>query len=255
MGQTYPHYAAALSGIGSLGDDSTTLADCGYSSEQIATIVSAHNSGALSDEGYQAILTGRAIPCIDPGLQAAGQWPIDDAALQSYLLNDPGFPTQDKSGGSSPGTPSSGPAAPPAGVPTGTVLNYQATLSVHWFASDTIGSFLSALAGALPNVGLTVANSNYSATISTFNIQLQLVVTGAGFGKAIDAQQQVDHAIWQQRGEMPMSSNISVGGSVGSGGTHPGGASDITSWLEQNMTMILLALGAIVIFPAVIKKL
>jgi hypothetical protein len=67
MNQTSPARAAALSGIGTLGDDTATLATIGFDPSQIAQIVSAHNSGALSDAGYQQLVSGT----VDPSQLAA----------------------------------------------------------------------------------------------------------------------------------------------------------------------------------------
>lgn len=45
-------------GLGSLGDDSSTFLSLGFNSAQIQQITSAHQAGALSDGGYQALLSG-----------------------------------------------------------------------------------------------------------------------------------------------------------------------------------------------------
>jgi hypothetical protein len=74
LGATKPAHAAALSGIGSLGDDTTTLIHLGFTSAQVAQINSAHESGALSDAGYNALISGFITP----------------ADLADFLAADPG---------------------------------------------------------------------------------------------------------------------------------------------------------------------
>lgn len=65
-------------GLGSLGDDSSTLLDLGFNSAQIQQIMSAHQSGALSDGGYQALVSGFVSP--------------DD--LADFMAADPGASVQ-----------------------------------------------------------------------------------------------------------------------------------------------------------------
>jgi hypothetical protein len=48
--------------LGWLGDDSSTLTDLGFSATQIAQIETAHASGALSDSGYNQIVSGNVPP-------------------------------------------------------------------------------------------------------------------------------------------------------------------------------------------------
>lgn len=62
--------------LGSLGDDSATLADVGFSPAQITTILQAHASGALSDTGYNQLVSGN----------------VDPAALTDFLGADVGAP-------------------------------------------------------------------------------------------------------------------------------------------------------------------
>src|SRR5215475_6320698 len=77
IGATTPAHAAALSGIGSLGDDTSTLANYGFTSAEIAQITSAHQSGALSDAGYQQLVSGT----------------VDPSQLGDFLAADLGAPT------------------------------------------------------------------------------------------------------------------------------------------------------------------
>lgn len=67
--QTHPAHAAALSGIRSLGDattaeqtDRATLSMIGFNPQQVDQIISFHDSGALSDDGYQQLLSGTVAP-------------------------------------------------------------------------------------------------------------------------------------------------------------------------------------------------
>lgn len=230
-----PHIAAqGLAGMGYLGDDAAMLAMHGLSQAQIAQIIAAHNSGALSDMGYQFALAGGVPP----------------DQVQSFLDQDPGASAEAAAitaGGSVPTA---------AGVPNGATLVYTAALNAHLFSSGGINTFLTALAGALPALGLQVVGSSSSTSgLSAFNIQLQLLVTGAGYGKAQDIQAVIDHAVYVQRGEMPISSSIAVTGIPGSAGS--GGvalpAASLSSFLEQNAMWIGLGVVAIFVLPKVLK--
>lgn len=67
--------------LGAMGDDNGTMLSLGFNGLQIQQITSAHQSGALSDAGYQAIVSGFISP--------------DD--LVDFLAADPGAaptPTQ-----------------------------------------------------------------------------------------------------------------------------------------------------------------
>jgi hypothetical protein len=74
----YGHSVVAWNrrGLGLLGDDSATFLGIGFNSLQIQQIVQAHQSGALSDAGYQALVSGFISP--------------DD--LSDFLAADPGAP-------------------------------------------------------------------------------------------------------------------------------------------------------------------
>jgi len=224
----------AAQGLTGLGDDSSTLAQRGFSPDQIQQIIAAHNSGALSDSGYQFALQGGV--------------PVDD--LANFLEQDPGAAAESaavSAGGSAPGA---------AGVPNGSTLVYRASVNAHLFASGSINTFLSALVGALQADGIQVVGStSNSSGFSGFEIQLQLLITGAGFAKAQDVQAVIDHAVYVQRGEMPISSSISVtgipGSAGGSGVVLP--ATSLTSFLEQNALWIGLGVVAVVVLPKVLK--
>lgn len=231
--RTTPQLAAhGMAGMGYLGDDAATLALRGFDSSQVQQIIAAHQSGALSDSGYQFALSGGV--------------PVGD--LQSFLDQDPGAAAEQAVTG--------GGSAAPAGVPNGATLVYSASLNAHLFASGSINTFLTALAGGLPDLGLQVVGSKSSTSgLSAFNIQMQLLVTGAGYAKAQDVQAVIDHLVYVQRGEMPISSSISVTGlpgSAGSGGvTLP--AQSLTAFIEQNALWIGLGVVAIFIVPKVLR--
>lgn len=228
MRQTHPAHAAALSGIGSLGDDSATLANVGFSSAQISQILSAYQSGALSDGGYQALVSGF----------------VDPSQLEDFLAADPGAAA------------TSG-AASVAGIPTGASLVYQATIGAQLFTNPS--TRLGAIAGALANSGIQVVGTSSSAAgLSAVTVQLQLEISGAGFAKAQDVQSIVDHAFYVQDGQMPQASSISVTGLPGgTGGAVSAGTigSSLASFFEQNMTTILLGIAAIVVLPQIARKL
>lgn len=235
--QTTPFAAAqGLAGLGYLGDDSATLAQWGFTPAQVAQIIDAHNSGALSDTGYQFALQGGV--------------PVSD--LASFLEQDPGASAE-------AAAVAAGGSAPAAGVPNGATLVYKASIDVHLFATGGATSkqdFLTHLAGALQADGIqVVGQSTSNSGFSVFDIQLQLLITGAGYGKAQDVQAVIDHAIYVQRGEMPISSSISVTGVPGSAGS--GGvalpATSLTSFLEQNAMWIGLGVVAILVLPKVLK--
>ena len=64
-------------GLGTLNNDNSTLLDLGFNSLQIQQIQSAYASGALSDAGYQAIVSGFIPP----------------DQLADFMAADPGAPT------------------------------------------------------------------------------------------------------------------------------------------------------------------
>lgn len=232
MRVTHPAHAAALSGIGSLGDDSATLSSIGFSSAQVAQILSAYQSGALSDAGYQQLVSGN----------------VDPSNLADFLATDPGAPDASGASGAT--------GASAAGVPTGTSLLYQASVPAQLFSSSGVPAFLSSLNGVLGPQGIqVVGSSSSSAGLMVFTIQLQLLITGAGFAKAQDVQAVVDHAVYTLRGQLPTASNISVTGVPGAATGALPSTQGIGTWIEQNMTVILLGIAAIVVLPTIVRKL
>jgi hypothetical protein len=97
------------------------------------------------------------------------------------------------------------------------------------------------------------------ATDTPFTIQLTLRVTGSGFRTPQDAVSNVEHIVQQLTGNMPqggISSLVSGGtGTFGAGAGAGAGTPQWETFLEQNMTTIMLGLAAIVVLPALVKKL
>ena len=52
----------SVTNLGNLGDDNSTLLSLGFNSLQIQQIMAAHASGALSDAGYNQIVSGNVSP-------------------------------------------------------------------------------------------------------------------------------------------------------------------------------------------------
>lgn len=211
MQQTHPAHAAAMSGLGTIGDS-------GLPSSDTEVPGTGQTVGDLLAIGYTADQINQLLA----------------VAPSSYLDSPAGA----------------------AGVPNGTTLTYQASIGAHLFGSGGINDFLSAIAGALGAQGLEVVGSNSSTSgLTVFNIQLQLLVTGSGYAKPQDVQAVVDHAIYQNRGEMPMASSIAVTGVAGGGSAPAAGATSLTTWIEQNAMTIGLALAAILVLPQIVRKL
>lgn len=215
--QRNPFAAAQLRGLGAyrgLGDDnadSQILFINGFDAQQVQYIISQHDSGALSDAGYQMILNGQVAP----------------EALSQFLSNDPGAPTVVQQAISSQPAPTTQPAA---GVPTGTLLSYSATWETTIHDSDP-QDILRQVLGALSGNGLTVVGQNLNVgilgTISAaafiatkFSVSIQVQVANAGFNKPSDIQSIIDHLAYTVSGELPITSSISIGATpVGSAAT------------------------------------
>jgi hypothetical protein len=245
LSQTHPAHAAALSGIGSLGDDSTTLANLGFTQDQINQIITAHNDCSLSEQGYQGILQGQVNP---------------PSMLQAWLDSDPGCP---------PGAegPSSVAGATGAGVPTGSTVTYVSTWSTSIQAGENPPSIIQAVAQTLAGQGLTVTGSDIVSQASwasglvhtswPFTVNLQIHVGDAGHAQASDVGQIVDHAAYQITGVMPTGTQASLTYSApagGGGGGGGGSALNMTAFFEQNAPWLLLGLGAVLLLPALIER-
>lgn len=72
FGVTNPFGAAQLAGVP---EDGLALLSIGFTPAQVSQIFTAHASGALSDGGYQALVTGN----------------VDPANLADLLAADPGY--------------------------------------------------------------------------------------------------------------------------------------------------------------------
>lgn len=229
FGNRNPAGAARLSG---LGDDSTTMADLGFSPGQIQQILQARATGALSDNGFLFLLQG-GVPTTD---------------LDNFLNQDIGAPE-----GGSAGT---APAQAAAAIPTGSILVYNATIDTHFWSNES--AIVAGIAGALSQVGIQIiGQSTGSASgLGNFTVQLQLQVTGSGFTLPQDARSIVDHAIYVQTGKMPLSSGAHLVSTPNTPGVSapPGSAQSLTAWFEQNASWLFLGIGALVLLPSLIGR-
>ena len=158
---------------------------------------------------------------------------------------------------SAPSAPAASAAA--AGAPTGAYLTYQGTWTVTF--TQSANDIISKVGAALAAFGLKLTNSNStvgalaSAGLSTFTVQLQLLVTGPGFAQPGDAGSFVDHAFYTVTGKMPVASSTSVQSLPGGatvGGAPPPAAQSLTAWLEDNAFYIGLGIAAVVLLPKLI---
>ena len=238
FGNRNPRGAAQLNG---LGDDSTTLADMGFSPGQIQQILQFHASGALSDNGFQFLLAG-GVPTTD---------------LDNFLNQDPGA---SDAPARTPGAITQG----AAGIPQGTSLLYSATWETSLHNSDpqdilrqvsaALGGYGLQVLGQTSNTGVggTLWAAAYQAT--QFQVQILLSVSGAGFNRADDVRSIIDHQVYLVTGQMPLASSINVG-SMGSGGTAALAAPNLTTFVEQNAPWLFIGVAAIFILPSLIRKL
>jgi hypothetical protein len=153
-------------------------------------------------------------------------------------------------------------------VPDQSIVTYTGTWTPTYFmgANDIITAVTSALA----KDGLQVKNVSTTAgfldttvvgmTIqpTPFNVTLQIqVANGQGYGQPSDIASIVDHEVYVATGSMPAASSIPVvqppGGAPTAtgqpGAVPPGGAVDLTTWFEQNIGWLALAVGAALIVP------
>jgi hypothetical protein len=239
-GNTNPFGAAHMAGLRGLGGDDSTLVALGFSSSQIQTILSAHNSGALSDTGYSFLLQGGV--------------PVQQ--LNDFLAQDPGAP-ESSPAGSSP--------ASSAGVPTGSTITYQGQWASTYSTSPA--DIVNQVARAFPQLGLTLVGSQIQASLGStamatisgsgapFGVTLNLRVSGPGFAYVNDAQANIDHALYQVTGKMPTASSAVVSGVPGAGGSSALPTANLAQWFEQNATMIFVGLAVLFIGPQLVKRL
>jgi hypothetical protein len=152
-------------------------------------------------------------------------------------------------------------------VPDQSIVTYTGTWTPTYFmgANDII----TAVSAALANEGLKVTKVSTSAgfldttvvgmTIqpTPFDVTLQIQVqNGQGYGNPSDIGSIVDHEVYVATGSMPARSSVPIvqapGGvptPTGQPGAVPPGAVDLTTWFEQNIGWLALAVGAALIVP------
>jgi hypothetical protein len=169
------------------------------------------------------------------------------------------------------GDPCQGPAvtsAPLAGAPRGSQLLYSATWQVspsHLNVQQILASVLQVLKSSASVIGFQVVNASQSGgllTVSNFNVQIQLFVSGPGFGQPNDAGSFVDHAYNQVTGLMPVVSSTvvtalpaGVQSAPTPTGTSPfpsGAAQTFTSWVEDNALWLGIGVVAAIVLPKVL---
>lgn len=162
-------------------------------------------------------------------------------------------------------------SAPLAGAPTGSSLLYSGTWQLspsHERPNQILASVLQILKSSASVIGFQIVDASQDAgltTVSNFNVHIQLFVNGPGFRQPNDAGTFIDHAYNQVTGLMPVVSATvvtalpaGVASAPAPTGTSPfpgGATSQLTSWFEANALWIGLGVAAIVILPAVVKKL
>ena len=222
--------------------------------------------GALNAYGRRARLRG--LGAQDPNCAVGMPYDVNGdlcagvdpncAQLMPYDVN--GNPCPGPAGGASSSWGSTPTAAPnPNQAPTGSFLTYQGTWTTS--ITKTASDILQAVIAALPAKGLSVVSSSTTAGVlantklifaeagQQFGVTLQLQVTGPGFAQASDAASIVNHAVYVATGLMPTANSI-----VGGTGETPSGTSTLSSWLESNAVWIGLAVFAIAVVPAVIRR-
>lgn len=172
------------------------------------------------------------------------------------------------------GDPCPAPALPSqalAGAPTGSRLLYSATWQLspsHENAQQILASVLQSLKASASVVGFQVGSASQNAgifSVQNFNVQIELFVSGPGFGQPNDAGSFIDHAYNQVTGLMPVVSSTvvtalpsGIAAAPAPTGTSPfpsGATSQLASWFESNALWIGVAVAAIVVLPGVVKKL
>jgi len=161
-------------------------------------------------------------------------------------------------------------------VPDQSIVTYTGKWTPTYFmgANDII----TAVSAALANDGLQVKNVSTDAGLldstvvgmtvqpTPFNVSLQIqVANGQGYAQPSDIASIVNHEVYVATGSMPVASSVPVvqapGGSpTGTGqpmGPAPGVAApgtpvDLTTWFEQNIGWVALAIGAALVLPRVL---
>jgi hypothetical protein len=237
-----------LSGLGDDAANQATLINLGFSAAQASQVIQAHASGALSDDGYNQILSGNIAP--------------ED--LQDYLDTDPGatatppFVISPPAQGALP--------TQAAGVPTGAVVTYHAQLPFS--LSTSVSSLVSqAIQSQAPGHGLSVLSIGGSDVgqpfgpktfqlSGSFPITVQLQVTGSGFAVASDVASIINGIIYSAIQQMPTAGNASVTQLPGaaSSGQNPGATFNWNTWLQQNTSTLVVVVVLLALGPSLIKK-
>lgn len=211
---------------------------------------------------------------VDPNCDAGMPYDVNGNPCTNCASGMP----YDESGNPCPGTTTApAPTTTVAGAPTGSTLLYNATWQLspsHERPDQILASVTQSLKASASVVGFQVVNASQNAgftTVSNFNVQMQLFVNGPGFGQPNDAGTFVDHAYNQVTGLMPVMSSTVVT-ALPSGVTaapaptgtlppFPGGTpgtppqpQSMNTWFQQNAPMMAMLLVAVVVIPAVIKK-
>lgn len=162
-------------------------------------------------------------------------------------------------------------------VPAGSVLTYYGEWEVTTYAAVSEGAIktggmspqalVSAVMAQLPAHGLQVISQQVSgaSTIASlvgapqdFNVVLTIRVTASqGYNDPSYVQQWVDRLYANVTGSNPKSSSITMTpGGVTPAGMTPGGQppQSMTQWFQQNAPMMGMLLVALVVLPAVVKK-
>ena len=237
--------AAALNGIGALGDDSSTLTAVGFSPTQIADIVARYNDGRLSAPGYQFLLGG-GLPSSATG--------VDQAILDDFFYQDPGAPTDSSP---TPGNPAPVTAQTP-GVPNGAQVTYQGIFVTSNMNRDPLQTVIQQLAAqGLPVISATILDqpsilSQVILTDSPITVQIVMRVAGPGFSQVSDVASIVNGLAYRATGNMPQTGAAAVTGLPGQtsglpfSGLNPD-PQKLTAWLEKNALWLLLGVGAFVV--------
>ena len=145
-------------------------------------------------------------------------------------------------------------------VPTGATLTYTATWSpIHGAASDVAA----ALTAQLPAGGMQLLSYNATGTsllgIGSAGIVATVMVTGPGFAQIADAQSILQTIAQSVLGVGNLTTSTLVisatPGSAAIVAATPQPQADFTTWVENNAVYIGAGLLALVLLPALVRKL
>jgi hypothetical protein len=248
---TTPFLAAR--GLRGLGDDSdvaqtSTLSDeeqnfvnQGLTVGQADQVIDLHDSGALSDTGYNQIASGN----------------VSSASLQSFLDADTGATTSTTTSSTSTSTSTS-----TAAVPTGTVVTWQGSLpfSLQTPTSKNSDAVKQALSSQAQAHGLLVTSIQGGAgqfqVSGTIPFTVVARVTSSGFGSLDDVSSIFNGIVYSVAGQMPTNVTIQIVGVAGSGGsTSTFNWTNLSAFLQDNTSTVLVLGLVIFLGPSLIKKL